>query len=183
MKRWVSAVGLAVATLFLAGCNRTGGATSRPADEAAAAAPYLNHAQPRLPTLKLWLGSAELEAEVARRNVEIYTGMMFRTNLADTAAMLFVFPTPDRRSFYMRNTQVPLTAAYLAPDGTVLELHDLKPFDETPAASQSDNIQFVLEVPKGWFQRHNVTTGAVIRTPYGGLAELDWRTLRARGRP
>ena len=174
---------LTAAALALAACHRSGGATSKPAETTQASTPYLDHAQPRLPTLKLWLGNQELTAEVARRNVEIFTGMMFRTNLAETEAMLFVFPGPDRRAFYMRNTQVPLTAAYVAPDGTILELHDLKPFDETPAMSSSANIQFVLEVAQGWFPRHKITTGTVIRTPHGSLAELDWRTLRPRVRP
>ena len=183
MKRWFPAVILAATALVLAACHRSGGATGQPVETTQAATPYLNRAQPRLPTLKLWLGDQELTTEVARRNVEIFTGMMFRTNLAETEAMLFVFPGPDRRAFYMRNTQVPLTAAYIAPDGTILELHDLKPFDETPAMSSSANIQFVLEVAQGWFQRHQITTGTVIRTPHGSLAELDWRTLRPRVRP
>jgi hypothetical protein len=99
MKRWISALLLTAATLPLIACHRSGGATGAPAEATQPATPYLNRAQPRLPTLKLWLGDQELTTEVARRNVEIFTGMMFRTNIAESEAMLFVFPGTDRRSF------------------------------------------------------------------------------------
>jgi uncharacterized membrane protein (UPF0127 family) len=181
MKRWSSTLALAAVVLVFVGCQPAG--NSAPGDTAVTPAPrqyHLNEAQPKLPTLKLWLGSQEIAAEVARRTTEIATGMMFRTNLADSEGMLFVFAQPFRASFYMRNTRVPLTAAYLAPDGTILELHELKPFDETPASAASDKIQFVLEMPQGWFQRHQVSTGAVVRTPYGGLADVNWTTLQPR---
>jgi uncharacterized membrane protein (UPF0127 family) len=83
----------------------------------------------------------------------------------------------------MRNTTVPLTAAYLAPDGTILELHDLEPLNEKPVTAATDLVQFVLEMPRGWFARHGVQTGAVVRTPYGGFAEVDWLTLGPRAQP
>jgi hypothetical protein len=183
MKRWLTTGLAALAGLVLVACQRAG--TSAPASGTSSTNPaprqlHLDHAQPKLPTLKLWMGSREVEAEVARRMVEIATGMMFRTNLADTEGMLFVFGEPHRVSFYMRNTKVPLTAAYIAPDGTILELHELQPLVEKPAMASSDNIQFVLEMPQGWFQRYNVSTGAVIRTPYGGFPEINWATLKAR---
>lgn len=175
---------LMAAALLLAGCHRSGGATPEEKPEVAqTSVPYLDRAQPRLPTIKLWLGDQELKTEVARRQVEIYTGMMYRTNIAEEEAMLFVFPGPDRRGFYMRNTRVALTAAYLAPDGTILELHDLTPFEEAPAWSSSTRIQYVLEVAQGWFQRHNISTGAIVRTSSASFPEMDWRTLRPRGRP
>jgi uncharacterized membrane protein (UPF0127 family) len=87
----------------------------------------------------------------------------------ENEAMLFPFPGPHRASFYMRNTRVPLSAAYIDPEGVIQEIHDLQPLDETPAQAASDNIQYVLEVKQGWFQRHNVTTGAAVRTPHGEL--------------
>ena len=83
--------------------------------------------------------------------------------------MIFVFPAPDRKSFYMRNCVVPLSAAYIRPDGTIDEIVDLQPGEETPVESQSSNLQFVLEVPQGWFTRHNVRTGMVVTTERGPL--------------
>jgi len=159
-----------IAAAALAGCEKP----AAPAPAPAALDPvygHLLHAQPKLPTLKVWLGDQELVAEVARRPVEIATGMMFRTNMPDNTAMLFVFPDAQPRSFYMRNCVVPLSAAYIAPDGTILELVDLHPGNEVGVPSRSHHIQFVLEVPQGWFARHHLTPGAVVRTERGTLQE------------
>jgi len=136
---------------------------------------HLTHAQPKLPTLKVWLGSEELTTELALKPVEIATGMMFRTNMAENEAMLFVFNGPDPKNFYMRNCTVPLSAAYIEPDGMIAEIVDLQPGDETGVQSKTSNLQFVLEVPQGWFKRHNVSTGAVVRTERGSLLETFFR--------
>ncbi len=132
---------------------------------------HLTHAQPRLPTLKLWLGAEELTAELARTELQIRTGMMFRTNLVETEGMLFVFP-PEAigpKDFYMRNCVVPLSAAYITPDGTIAEIIELEPGNEVGVRSKTSNLQYVLEVSRGWFERHNIRTGAVIRTERGSL--------------
>jgi len=136
---------------------------------------HLLQAQPKLPTVKVWLGSEELIAEIAREPVQIATGMMFRTNLLENEAMIFVFPYPDQKSFYMRNCSVALSAAYIEPNGNIAEIVDLKPHEETPVESRSANLQFVLEVPQGWFSRHNVRTGMVIRTERGSLQDTFFR--------
>ncbi len=140
---------------------------------------HLTHAQPKLPTVTLrigmLLGGTPLTAEVASQLVQIATGMMYRTNLAENEGMLFVFPNAAPRSFYMRNCTVPLSAAYIEPDGTIAEIVDLQPGNETPVASKSANIQFVLEVPQGWFQRHNLKPGEVVRTERGSLQETFFR--------
>ncbi len=127
--------------------------------------------QPKLKSMKLWVGAQELIAELALNDRQRMTGMMFRTNLAENEAMLFVFPVPHRTSFYMRNTTVPLSAAYIDPDGTILEIHALQPLEEKSVAAASENIQYVLEVNQGWFERNKVGIGAVIRTEHGSLTE------------
>jgi len=132
---------------------------------------HLTHAQPKLPTIKIWLGSEELTAEMALRPLQIATGMMFRTNMLEHEAMIFVFGDPAPRSFYMRNCTVPLSAAYINPDGVIEEIVKLEPGNEVGVLSKSSNIQFVLEVPQGWFDRHNIRTGAMIRTPTGSLRD------------
>jgi len=131
--------------------------------------PYLPHAQPRLQTIKLYVGTQELATELALKPVEIFTGMMWRTNMPEGEAMLFVFPTAEPRAFYMRNTYVPLSLAYISPEGIIEEIHDLQPLNENSVPSKADNIQFVLEVPQGWFRRHNITPGTLVRTQYGEL--------------
>lgn len=139
--------------------------------------PYapLDHAQPKLPTVKLWLGALELETEVAARPVEVMTGMMFREKMADTEGMIFLLDAPRRAAFYMKNTKVPLSCAYIDITGKILEIHDLHPLNETPVESNSDQISFVLEVPQGWFKRHNIAVGTLIRTERGSLRETFYQ--------
>tara|TARA_A100001037_G_scaffold278626_1_gene279708 strand:- start:77 stop:634 length:558 start_codon:yes stop_codon:yes gene_type:complete len=133
---------------------------------------YLDQAQPKLRTIKLWLGAAELKTEIARSQTEIATGMMYRKGMAEEEAMIFVFPRPFQASFYMRNTVLPLSCAYIGPDGTILEIHDMKPLEEKPIVAGTDQVQYVLEVNQGWFQRHQIQEGAVIRAEKGTLSNV-----------
>jgi uncharacterized membrane protein (UPF0127 family) len=85
--------------------------------------------------------------------------------------MIFVFPNAEQRDFYMRNCPLPLSGAYISPEGEILEIIQMKPRDETGILSKSPNIQFVLETAGGWFDRHHVTTGMVVRTERGSLLD------------
>lgn len=128
-------------------------------------------AQPRLPTLKLYVGTAELTAELATRPREIQTGMMFRTNVVEDEGMLFVFGQPHRAAFWMKNCPEPLSCAYIDPDGTILEILPMEPHNTNSLVAASDNVMFVLETKRGWFDRHNVRTGMVITTERGPLRQ------------
>lgn len=128
-------------------------------------------AQPKLQTMKLYVGPEVVTAEVAMTQVQIATGMMFRTEMAENEGMLFVFSQPHRTSFYMKNTKLPLNVAYLDSEGTILELLELKPLDETPVEAKTDRVQFVLEMNKGWFTRHNVSVGSIITCEAGRLKD------------
>jgi uncharacterized membrane protein (UPF0127 family) len=167
-----------------AGCkDMRQGATSSSQTSAVAGTqeslPFLTHAQPRLQTMKLYVGSKEVATELALKPVEIYTGMMWRTNMPEGEGMLFAFADATPRSFYMKNTHVPLSIAYIDPEGVIQEIHDLHPRNEVPVPSTSESIQFVLEVPQGWFKRHNIVPGAVVRTQYGELRKaISFRPLR-----
>lgn len=132
-------------------------------------------AQPKLQTMKLWLGAEEMDAELALTGVQQQTGMMFRTNLAENAGMLFVLPVPERASFWMMNCPLPLSAAYIDPEGVILEIHDLEPHNTNAVVATSDRIHFVLETSQGWFGRHNVIAGMVVRTERGSLAHIFLR--------
>jgi uncharacterized protein len=155
------------------GCQPTNPTGSSLATSAPPPAPmyHLDHAQPKLPTLKLWVGDQEIVAESALNSTQIATGMMFRKEMGTNEGMLFVFAQPHRVSFYMKNTVVPLSAAYIDPEGVILEIHDLKPLDETPVEAGSDSVQYVLEMNQGWFKRHNLGPGAVFRTDFGKLGD------------
>jgi uncharacterized membrane protein (UPF0127 family) len=98
--------------------------------------------------------------------------MMYRRDMAPDEAMLFIYPFPRRVSFYMRNTLIPLSCAYIDGQGIIREIYAMKPGDETPITSRSDAIQFVLEVNQGWFEANNIGPGASVRTYRGTLRDL-----------
>jgi len=128
-------------------------------------------AQPKLPTLKLWMGAEELVAELALNGAQQQTGMMFRTNLAENEGMIFVMPYPHRASFWMKNTSLPLSAAYIDPKGVILEIHDLQPHNTNSVVAASDNVQYILETSQGWFERKKIAPGTLIRTERGSLQQ------------
>lgn len=183
MKVWIFGRLLFLVALLGIGCGSADGpdksatatAPSAPSSGAATNPAGLvipTKGQPKLRTIKLWLGAEELITEVAAAEKEIITGMMFRTEMAENEAMLFVLPGPQRASFWMKNTLIPLSCAYIDPEGTILEIHDMKPKDETPIPASSTRILYVLEVNQGWFQRHNIKVGTQVRTERGTLAEV-----------
>jgi uncharacterized membrane protein (UPF0127 family) len=129
------------------------------------------HAQPKLPTMTINLGNQTLDAELALTEKEQITGMMFRTNIQETDAMLFVLPYPQRASFWMKNCPESLSAAYIGPDGVIEEIYHLEKNDTTPVYSKNNNIQFVLETRDGWFKRHDIGKGTVVNTANGSLSE------------
>jgi uncharacterized protein len=163
----VNCFALLLAVGLLAGCQKTQTVAAPPSIEDR----LPKQAQPKLPTMKIYLGAETLDAELALTGIQEETGMMFRTNIQDTDSMLFVLPQPMRASFWMKNCPESISAAYISPDGVIQEIHHLEKNDENPVLAATDNIQFVLETSEGWFARHNVNTGMVIRTEKGPLAE------------
>ena len=133
------------------------------------------HAQPKLPTMKIYLGAEMLDAELALTEQAEMTGMMFRTNIQETDAMLFVLPTPQRASFWMKNCPESISAAYLTTDGTIQEIHHLEQNDTNSVVAARDDIRFVLETKEGWFGRHNIAPGTVMQTEKGSLADTFLR--------
>jgi uncharacterized membrane protein (UPF0127 family) len=97
--------------------------------------------------------------------------MMFRKEMNENEAMLFVFAQPYQASFYMRNTLIPLSCAYIDTEGQILEIHDLKPMDETPIEAASANVRYVLETKQGWFERNKIGVGTLVRAETGSLTE------------
>src|SRR5262245_38463052 len=95
----------AAALALVNGCDKSSPPTSGPL---ATDPGEPKQAQPRLQTLKLWLGSEEMVAELALSYDQVRTGMMFRTQMPENEGMLFAFAAPHRASFWMKNTKVPL---------------------------------------------------------------------------
>lgn len=166
------AIGVALAST---GCERPENNTST-ATVSNVPPPFpVTRAQPKLRTMKLWLGPHEIEAELALTNPEVVAGMMFRKEIGEKEGMLFVFRDENKRSFWMKNVPIPLTCAYIDGEGAILEIHDMKPLDESPIYSKSDKIQYVLEMKHGWFERNRIDVGVVVRTERGSLRETFLR--------
>jgi hypothetical protein len=162
---------LLLAASLLAGCKKPGAVAPTPSvDEL-----LPKQAQPKLRTMKIYLGAETLDAELALTAEQEHAGMMFRTNIAETDAMIFVFEQPQRAKFWMKNCPESLSAAYIDPEGVIAEIHHLEKQDTNSVVAAADNIQYVLEVKDGWFARHNIGTGTVIRTDKGSLAETFFR--------
>lgn len=116
-------------------------------------------AQQKLPTVTLVVGKTKLNAEVADDDAEREAGLMFRESLGTDEGMLFVMDAPGPVGFWMKNTKIPLSIAYISPIGMIMEIHDLKPLDESVVASQFTSIVYCLEVPQGWFTEHGIYPG------------------------
>ena len=100
------------------------------------------------------------------------TGLMNRDALDSNRGMLFVFPRAQQVAFWMKNTPLPLSIAYIAINGRILEIHDLEPFDEHSILSSSAAVLYALEVPRGWFSQQHVLAGDMVSgLPRTGSAE------------
>jgi hypothetical protein len=158
-----------LAGLFiLTGCHKP---APPPPPPAGAISFALQEAQPKLPTIRLWLGPEQMDAEMCVTPQQIETGMMFRKSMGENDGMIFSLGSPQQASFWMKNCFVPLSVAYINPEGVIEEIHPLEPQETRPVLSATNNIHFALETPQGWFDRHHVTTGMVVRTEKGSLME------------
>lgn len=108
---------------------------------------------------ELKMGAATVKVEVARTEEESRIGLMNRDHLPADQGMLFIRPSPGQASFWMKNTRIPLSIAYLNSEGTIVEIYSLTPGDLRPVTSISHDIAYALEVNAGWFQKKGVTIG------------------------
>ena len=112
----------------------------------------------------LTINNTRLTAEVADTPITRQLGLMHRTRLEENCGMLFTFPTSCQRSFWMRNTYIPLSIAYLNESGRILNIEDMVPLNETSVNSSGSSLH-ALEMDKGWFRRYGIGPGDIV----GGL--------------
>jgi len=103
-------------------------------------------------------GKITIKAEIARTNAQREQGLMYRKIVKDGEGMLFVFEKDEPLSFWMKNTLVPLSIAYISSDGRILEIYDMAPGNLNPVQS-SRSVRYALEVPQGWFGRAGIVPG------------------------
>jgi len=114
--------------------------------------------QPKLPTIPLSIGKHALVAEVAASPETRERGLMFRYDLKDNEAMLFVFPSAQRQSFWMKNTPLPLSIAFIDAKGAILNIRDMMPFTTDGHPSEGEAL-YALEVNRGWFAQRGIKAG------------------------
>ena len=110
------------------------------------------------------VGDVRLRVELARTPRERQIGLMHRTELAAGRGMLFVFGTEQRLSFWMKNTLIPLDIAYIAGDGRIVDIQQMKPLSLDGHDSAAP-ARFALEVVEGWFAEHGVEVGDRVAIP------------------
>ena len=133
---------------------------------------YQDQPLTNLYVLKLYLGAETLDAELALSIKEISTGLMYRKEMDENRGMLFVYPYVSDVAFYMKNTYIPLSVAYIDPEGVIQEIYDMEPLNEESVPSKSDNIRYILEVNQGWFAKHGIEPGTLITSEKGDLSDL-----------
>ncbi len=105
-----------------------------------------------------------VRVEVADTNEERARGLMERTELAEDAGMLFVLDRPQSPGFWMRNTLIPLTVAYISADGRIVDIQDMQPLDETSHPS-AEPAKYALEVNQGFFAERGIEVGDMVEIP------------------
>lgn len=117
----------------------------------------------QLPTKTLKINGTKLLVEIVDTPELMQRGLMFRDNLAEGTGMLFDFKEPKKMGFWMKNTKIPLSVGYVSPDGILMEIYDMKPLDETPVSSKSENLRYAIEVPQGWFKKVGISAGVKVQ--------------------
>ncbi len=111
-----------------------------------------------LPLVELTIGKAKLKAEVAADNNTRTVGLMNRFSLQPDHGMLFVFAQSQPLAFWMKNTYVPLSIAYIDAQGVILNILDMKPHDESTHPSAGAAL-YALEMKQGWFKDRGIVAG------------------------
>jgi len=120
--------------------------------------------QMQLPRITLNAGMHLIQTQVAQDFDQRQTGLMWRKEMPQNEGMLFVFEQAGVQCFWMRNTLLPLTAAFVADDGTIVNLEDMKPMSDDSHCSKKP-VRFVLEMNQGWFAKRNIQAGFKLSGP------------------
>lgn len=120
-----------------------------------------------LPKVTLTIGKHKITAEVASTPEQRATGLMNRFSLQPDHGMLFVFERSEPLAFWMKNTFIPLSIAYISADGKIVNIEDMKPQTEDSHWSKGPAL-YALEMKKGWFAERGIGPGAVVGGVPGG---------------
>jgi uncharacterized membrane protein (UPF0127 family) len=117
--------------------------------------------QTTLQRAALSVGIHQIDTQLATTPEQREIGLMYRKEMPQHEGMLFIFENPSRLCFWMKNTLIPLTAAFIADDGTIVNLENMKP-QTTESHCATKPVRYVLEMNQGWFGKKGVKPGAKI---------------------
>ena len=120
--------------------------------------------QTKLPRVRLAAGMHQIDAQVAQTNEQRATGLMFRKEMPQHEGMLFVFDQASVQCFWMKNTLLPLSTAFVADDGTIVNIADMKP-QTLDSHCSAKPVRYVLEMNQGWFKKKGLAAGARLTGP------------------
>lgn len=115
-----------------------------------------------LETIPLQVGGQQLTVEVAITSAEQARGLMYRKSMPENAGMLFVYAAPQPVAYWMKNTPLPLSIAFIDSSKKIVNLADMAPNNETRTYPSYGPVQYVLEVNQGFFQKHKIEPGATV---------------------
>ena len=123
--------------------------------------------QTGLPRTALSIGMYRLDVQLATTSEQHATGLMFRTDMPQHEGMLFIFERPAQQCFWMKNTLIPLAAAFVADDGTIVNIAEMKAQALTSHCSEKP-VRYVLEMNAGWFAKKGLKAGNRLQgQPFG----------------
>jgi len=130
-----------------------------------------------LPSAALHIGKATLQAQIAVTEAQRERGLMFCPKLADNDGMIFIQANIGPATFWMKNTLIPLSVAFIDKNGVILEIHDMTPADPMMpdnmlpiTRSTSDQVAYALETNIHWFSLNGIKPGDKIEPPPATLA-------------
>ncbi len=122
--------------------------------------------QMNLPVVQLQAGMHNIRAQVASTGEQRSTGLMHRREMPQHEGMLFVFEQPSQQCFWMKNTLLPLSIAFVADDGTVVNIDEMKP-QSLESHCSAKPVRYVLEMNQGWFVKRGIKAGFKLTGPGG----------------
>ena len=115
-----------------------------------------------LPAIRLNAGIHNITAQLARTPEQREIGLMFRASMEPNEGMLFAFDNPGQQCFWMKNTLIPLAIAFVADDGSIVNIDSMKP-QTLDGHCSTKPVRFVLEMNEGWFAKRGIKAGSRLR--------------------
>lgn len=119
-------------------------------------------------TIKMSISGTTVTLEVAKERETLSRGLMFRDSLAKNSGMLFIFPREGMYSFWMKDTRIPLSIAFINSQGRIVGLDEMRPYDTVTVHMPFEPYTYAIEMDSGWFSQKGVRKGDMLKIPSSG---------------